>query len=75
MVNKNNNQGYRNNPKLKYPGVEMQYTKEELEEYVKCANDPVYFCEKYIKVKTLDKGVVPFLKIDKGLADESRLFL
>jgi hypothetical protein len=60
MVNKNNNQGYRNNPKLKPPGVEMQYTKEELEEYVKCANDPVYFCEKYIKVKTLDKGVVPF---------------
>jgi hypothetical protein len=56
----NNNQGYRNNSKLKLPGVEMQYTKEEFEEYVKCANDPVYFCEKYIKVKTLDKGVVPF---------------
>lgn len=56
----NNQQGYRNNPNLKLPGVELQYTKEELEEYVKCANDPVYFCEKYIKVKTLDKGVVPF---------------
>jgi hypothetical protein len=56
----NNQQGYRNNPNLKLPGVELQYTKEELEEYLKCANDPVYFCEKYIKVKTLDKGVVPF---------------
>jgi len=56
----NNNQGYRNNPNLKLPGVELQYTKEELEEYLKCANDPVYFCEKYIKVKTLDKGIVPF---------------
>lgn len=56
----NNQQGYRNNPNLKLPGVELQYTKEELEEYVKCANDPVYFCEKYIKVKTLDKGIVPF---------------
>jgi hypothetical protein len=56
----NNNQGYRNNPHLKLPGVELQYTKEELEEYLKCANDPVYFCEKYIKVKTLDKGIVPF---------------
>lgn len=54
------NQGYRNNPKLKLPGVELQYTKEQLEEYIKCAKDPVYFCENYIKVKTLDKGIVPF---------------
>jgi hypothetical protein len=60
----NNNQGYRNNPNLKLPGVELQYTKEELEEYLKCANDPVYFCEKYIKVKTLDKGIVPFKLYD-----------
>lgn len=56
----NNNQGYRNNPKLKPPGIEIQYTKEQLEEYIKCANDPVYFCNKYIKVKTLDKGIMPF---------------
>jgi hypothetical protein len=60
----NNQQGYRNNPNLKLPGVELQYTKEEFEEYVKCANDPVYFCEKYIKVKTLDKGIVPFKLYD-----------
>ena len=60
MSQNNNNQGYRNNPKLKPPGVEIQYTKEQLEEYVKCANDPVYFCCKYIKVKTLDKGIMPF---------------
>lgn len=56
----NNNQGYRNNPKLKPPGIELQYTKEQLDEYIKCANDPVYFCNKYIKVKTLDKGIMPF---------------
>ena len=55
-----NNQGYRNNPNLKLPGVQLQYSKEELEEYIKCAKDPIYFCEKYVKVKTLDKGVVPF---------------
>jgi hypothetical protein len=55
-----NNQGYRNNPNLKLPGIELQYTKEQLEEYIKCAKNPVYFCEKYVKVKTLDKGVVPF---------------
>lgn len=55
-----NKEGYRNNSKLKLPGVELQYTEEQLKEYVKCAKDPVYFCEKYIKVKTLDRGVVPF---------------
>ena len=60
MMNQKNNQGYRNNTKLKLPNVALQYTKEQLEEYLKCANDPVYFCEKYIKVKTLDKGIVPF---------------
>jgi len=54
------NQGYRNNSKLKPPGVDLQYTKEQLEEYIKCANDPVYFCSKYVKVKTLDKGIMPF---------------
>jgi hypothetical protein len=55
-----NNQGYRNNPKLKHPGIQLNYTEEELKEYVKCSKDPVYFCSKYVKVKTLDKGVMPF---------------
>jgi hypothetical protein len=60
MSQNNNQQGYRNNPKLKPPGVELQYTEEQLKEYVKCANDPVYFIQKYVKVKTLDKGIMPF---------------
>jgi hypothetical protein len=64
MSQNNNNQGYRNNPKLKPPGVQLQYTEEQLKEYVKCANDPVYFCSKYVKVKTLDKGVMPFKLYD-----------
>lgn len=59
-----NNQGYRNNPNLKLPGVALQYTKEQLDEYIKCAKDPAYFCEKYVKVKTLDKGIVPFQLYD-----------
>jgi len=60
MSQNNKQQGYRNNPKLKPPGIELQYTEEQLREYVKCANDPVYFCKKYVKVKTLDKGIMPF---------------
>jgi hypothetical protein len=64
MNQNKNNQGYRNNSKLKPPGVELQYSKEELDEYIKCAKDPVYFCSKYVKVKTLDKGVMPFKLYD-----------
>lgn len=64
MSQNKNNQGYRNNPKLKPPGVELQYSKEELDEYIRCAKDPVYFCSKYVKVKTLDKGVMPFKLYD-----------
>jgi hypothetical protein len=60
----NKNQGYRNNPKLKPPGIELSYTKEQLDEYIKCAKDPVYFCSKYVKVKTLDKGIMPFKLYD-----------
>ena len=60
MISNQNKDGYRNNSKLKLPGVTLQYTEEQLREYVKCAQDPVYFCEKYVKVKTLDKGIVPF---------------
>lgn len=60
MSSSHNKDGYRNNSKLKLPGVTLQYSEEELREYVKCAQDPVYFCEKYVKVKTLDKGIVPF---------------
>lgn len=63
-MSQKNNQGYRNNPKLKPPGTELNYTEEQLKEYVKCAKDPVYFCSKYVKVKTLDKGVMPFKLYD-----------
>lgn len=64
MSQNKTNLGYRNNPKLKPPGTELQYSKEELEEYIKCAQDPVYFCSKYVKVKTLDKGIMPFKLYD-----------
>ena len=56
--------GYLGNPNLKPEGEVIQFTKEQIEEYVKCAKDPVYFAEKYIKVIALDKGLVPFKLYD-----------
>ena len=52
--------GYLGNPNLKPEGESVQFTKEQVEEYIKCARDPVYFIQKYIKVVSLDKGLVPF---------------
>ena len=52
--------GYLGNPNLKASGVDIQFTKDQVKEYIKCANDPVYFIEKYIKIVSLDEGLVPF---------------
>jgi hypothetical protein len=52
---------YLNNPKLKKVGVPVSITEEQLQEYVKCKNDPVYFIQNYVKIVTLDRG---FVKID-----------
>jgi hypothetical protein len=52
--------GYLGNPNLKQISTDVEFTKEQVAEYMKCANDPVYFIKKYIKIVTLDKGLEPF---------------
>jgi hypothetical protein len=54
-----NKESYRDNPLLKKVGVTINWTQEQAEEYIKCSRDPIYFA-KYIKIITLDDGVVPF---------------
>lgn len=51
---------YRDNPLLKRAGVELSYTQEQIDEYLKCSVDPVYFSAKYIKIVNVDKGLMPF---------------
>jgi hypothetical protein len=51
---------YRDNPLLKKSGVQVQYTQEQVEEYIKCAKDPIYFAENYIKIVNVDRGLMPF---------------
>ena len=58
-----NKQTYRDNPKLKRVGVQINYTEEQILEYQKCAKDPVYFA-KYISIVNLDHGIVPFNMYD-----------
>ena len=49
---------YLGNPKLKRIGVPVQLNENEITEYVKCANDPIYFIQNYVKIITLDHGFV-----------------
>jgi len=48
---------FQGNPLVKKVGAQIQFTKEQVEEYVKCAQDPFYFIEKYMKIVTIDSGV------------------
>ncbi len=62
--------GYLGNALVKKDGVQINYTREEVEEYAKCMSDVTYFSEKYIKVISLDDGLVPF----KPYAYQSKMF-
>ncbi len=57
---KNSEFGYLGNPQVKRDGVETQFTKEEVLEYAKCMQNPSYFARTYLKVISLDAGLVPF---------------
>ncbi len=56
----NQKESYLGNPNVKRDGVQQQYTKDQLQEYIKCSNDPVYFAKTYLKVISLDDGLIPF---------------
>ena len=51
---------YLGNPNLKKANTEIEFTQEQILEFVKCKDDPVYFAKKYIKIVSLDEGLVPF---------------
>lgn len=60
MADTKNSKNYLGNPNLKASDVQIDWTKEQVEEYTKCARDPIYFIQKYVKIISLDKGLVPF---------------
>jgi len=51
---------YNANPNLKAIGVEVNYTPEQIQEYIKCKTDYIYFIETYCQIVTLDRGLQPF---------------
>ncbi len=51
---------YLGNPNLKKANTQIEFTQEQVFEFVKCKDDPVYFTQNYIQIVSLDEGLVPF---------------
>ena len=60
LLRMNNNETYLGNINVKRDGVVQEWTKEQIREYKKCMDNPSYFAEKYVKIISLDNGLVPF---------------
>ena len=51
---------YLGNPNLKAANQRVRFTKKQVEEFLKCQDNPIYFIENYLKIVTLDHGLQPF---------------
>lgn len=55
-----NNDHYLGNPLIKAANTPVEFTPGQIEEYLKCSTDPIYFIETYIKIVQVDRGLIPF---------------
>jgi hypothetical protein len=51
---------YLGNPNLKRANVNLEWTPEQIKEFLKCKDDPLYFIKTYVKIVNVDEGLVPF---------------
>jgi hypothetical protein len=51
---------YKGNPNLKSALTQSEYGEKELAEFIRCSKDPIYFIEEYVKIISLDEGLIPF---------------
>ena len=55
---------YLGNPNLKRANTPIEFTQEQILEFMACREDPVYFAQQHVKIVTLDKGLMPFEPYD-----------
>lgn len=58
------NDGYLGNQNLKRSDIPVEWTPELVQEFLKCAQDPIYFAERYIKIVHVDRGLIPIVLYD-----------
>jgi len=55
---------YLGNPNLKKANTPIEFTEDQIREFLRCKEDPVYFAKNYVKIVSLDEGLVPFRPYD-----------
>ncbi len=55
---------YLGNPNLKKANTPIEFTEDQIREFLRCKDDPVYFSSNYVKIVSLDEGLVPFKPYD-----------
>jgi len=72
LPNQNSGESYLGNPNVKRDGIVQTWSKDQVVEYARCKRDPVYFAIHYIKVISLDEGLIDFNLYDyqKELYDQ-----
>ena len=73
-------ENYLGNRNLKKIGVPVEYTQEQVQQYIKCSKDPVYFIKNYVKIVHVDYGLVdfdlwPFQQEMVGKFDDNRFVI
>ena len=51
---------YLGNPNLKKANTPVEFDAEQISEFIKCKDDPIYFAREYIKIVNVDEGLVGF---------------
>jgi hypothetical protein len=60
MTDKQDKGAYLGNPNLKGANVPVEFTEEQIAEYLRCSQDPIHFIKNYVKIVNLNDGLVPF---------------
>jgi len=58
------NDVYLGNPNLKKANTPIEFSEDNILEFLKCKEDPVYFAKNYMKIVSLDEGLVQFKPYD-----------
>ena len=68
-MNLDDRSAYKSNPLLKQRGVQIDFTREQVQEVIKCSQNPEYFLENYIKDVPEDKRAPVLVFSGKDLTD------
>lgn len=60
-IERTRSDSYLGNANVKRDGVNIPFGKDQVNEYIRCSQDPKYFIEEYVKIINLDKGLIPFV--------------